>query len=244
MHIWRVIRKLFRPLPKITRCAYSSIIRPALTYGCHVWSRAINDKSIVSSLARVNILALLLMGNFRTRTLTAGLEVISYIPPLHLFTECEASMKFRRIQGHLRLMDSALKTTTLRKRGHRFICWGFLSKLGVVEVQTDEIPTTMVWNRHFSVIKDSFTKGKTMKTVDLNFFTESGGRAREGARGELGRGGLLIGLGPRGLFKALDWGAAAAAAAAAGGLPLTISMPTSTFRYTFWGDPHACRPKA
>ncbi len=35
---------------KITPWAYSSIIRPALTYGCHVWARAITDKSIASSL--------------------------------------------------------------------------------------------------------------------------------------------------------------------------------------------------
>ncbi len=35
----------------------------------------------------------------------------------------------------------------------------------------DEIPTTMVWNRRFSVINDSFTKGKPVKTVDLDFFT-------------------------------------------------------------------------
>ncbi len=81
-------------------------------------------------------------------------------------------MKFRRIQGHLRLQDTALKTTTLSKRGHRFICRGFLSKLGVAEQETDEIPTTMVWNRRFSVINDSFAKGKPVKTVDLDFYTD------------------------------------------------------------------------
>ncbi len=130
------------------------------------------DKSIASSLVRVKWLALMLMGNFRIKTPTAGLEVISYIPLLHLFIESEAAMKFRRIQGHLRLTDSGLKTTTLNKRGHRFICRGYFSKLGVAEEETDEIPTTMVWNRRFSVIEYSFAQGKPVKTVDLDFHTD------------------------------------------------------------------------
>ncbi len=41
-----------------------------------------------------------------------------------------------------------------------------------MEQETDEIPTTMVWNRHFSVINDSFAKGKAVKTVDLDFYTD------------------------------------------------------------------------
>ncbi len=100
------------------RWAYSSIIRPALTYSCHVWSRAIMDKSIAPSLVRVNSLALMLMGNFRTKSPIVGLKVTSCIPPLHLFIESEAARKFRRIQSHLRLPDTALRTTTLCKRGH------------------------------------------------------------------------------------------------------------------------------
>ncbi len=101
-----------------------------------VRSRAITDKSIASCLARVKRLALMLMGNFRTKTLTVVLEVISYLPSLHLFKEGEAEMKFKRIQDHLRLTDSALKTTNLGKRGHQFLCRGHLLKPGVAEEET------------------------------------------------------------------------------------------------------------
>ncbi len=111
------------------------------------------DKSIAPSLVIVNRLALMLIGNFRIKTPTAGLEVITYIPPLHLFIESEMAMKFRRIQGHIRVSDAALRTTTL-KRGHQFICQGFLSKLGMAEQETDTVPTTTVWNRRFSGIND------------------------------------------------------------------------------------------
>ena len=44
--------------------------------------------------------------------------------------------------------------------------------MGVAEQETDEIPTTMVWNHRFSVINDSFTKRKPVKTVDLDFYTD------------------------------------------------------------------------
>ncbi len=99
--------------------------RPALTYGRHVWSKAIIEKSIVSSLVRVNRLGVMIMGNFRIKTPTAGLEVIWYVPPLPLLIESKSAMKFRRIQCHLRLKDSVLKTTTLSKRGQWFLCWGY-----------------------------------------------------------------------------------------------------------------------
>ncbi len=135
------------------------------------------ENSIASSLVRVNLLALMLMGNLRIVTPTAELEVVSYLPPLHLFIESEVIMQFRRIQGHLRLQDSALKTTTLRKRGHRFICRGFLSKLGVEEQETDKIPTTLVWNRRFSVISDSFAKRKLWLLIEI--FTRTGLLAAE-----------------------------------------------------------------
>ena len=131
MHVRHAIGKLTEPSPKITwGWAYSSTIRPVLTYSCHVWSRAITDKSIASSLVRVNRLALMLMGNFRTKTPTAGLEVISYIPPLHLVIESEAAMKFRQIQGHLSFTDSKLKTTTLSKRGTDFCVGGIFQSWG------------------------------------------------------------------------------------------------------------------
>ncbi len=81
-------------------------------------------------------------------------------------------MKFRRVQGHLRLTDSVLKTTTLSKRGHRILCRGYLLKLGVAEEETYEIPTTMVWNRHFSIINDSCAKGKPVQTDNLDFYND------------------------------------------------------------------------
>ena len=64
--------------------AYAIIIHPALTYGCLVWVKAISKEGIKKDLTRLNRLALLSFGHFRKSTLTAGLEVISYVRPLDL----------------------------------------------------------------------------------------------------------------------------------------------------------------
>ena len=42
----------------------------------------------------------------------------------------------------------------------------------MAEQETEEITTTMVWNRHFSVINNSFVKGKPVKTLSLDFHTD------------------------------------------------------------------------
>ncbi len=44
--------------------------------------------------------------------------------------------------------------------------------LGVAEAETDEIPTTMVWNRLFSIIEECFSKGGPMKTIDIDICTD------------------------------------------------------------------------
>ena len=66
--------------------------------------------------------------------------------------------------------------------------------MGVAEQETDEIPTTMVWNRRFSVINDSFAKGKPVKTVDLDFYTDGAffGRNAGAAVIVTNREGLIV----------------------------------------------------
>ncbi len=52
----------------------------------------------------------------------------------------------------------------------------------------------MVWNRRFSVINDSFTKGKPVKTVNLDFYTDGAftGRSAGAAVVVTNREGLIV----------------------------------------------------
>ncbi len=64
----------------------------------------------------------------------------------------------------------------------------------MAEQETDNISTTMVWNRRFSVINDSFTKGKPVKTVNLDFYTDGAftGRSAGAAVVVKNREGLIV----------------------------------------------------
>ncbi len=64
----------------------------------------------------------------------------------------------------------------------------------MAEQETDEIPTTMVWNRRFSVINDSFAQGKPVKTANLDNYTDGAffGRNAGAAVVETNREGLIV----------------------------------------------------
>ena len=79
LQLKNALGKLWGALPHIMWWAYAGIVRPALTYGCLVWVKAIKRKGIKKDLTHLNHLALLSLGHFRKSTPTAGLEVISYM---------------------------------------------------------------------------------------------------------------------------------------------------------------------
>jgi len=73
------------------------IVCPSLTYGSLVWSRVTELKTIQDSLRKVNCLALLSLGKFRSRTPTVGLKIIFDVMPLHLFIKAEAAAAYLRL---------------------------------------------------------------------------------------------------------------------------------------------------
>jgi ribonuclease HI len=72
------------PKPKFLKTAYTTLIRPILAYGCHVWAHRI-DKTLSDLLKKVNRLALLCLTPVFPGTPTAGLEIIHNIMPLDIF---------------------------------------------------------------------------------------------------------------------------------------------------------------
>lgn len=77
--------KLWGFPPIMGRWIFHSIIRPAVTYGALVWAKVCRFKGVQDDLNRLNRLALLTLGHFRRSTPTAGLEVLTYTPPLDIY---------------------------------------------------------------------------------------------------------------------------------------------------------------
>jgi hypothetical protein len=67
------IGKIWGPSPKYAKWAYTSIVRPALTYGYIVWSRACEKQHIKHKLQTVQQLGLLQVAPVRLSMPTASL---------------------------------------------------------------------------------------------------------------------------------------------------------------------------
>ena len=76
--------------PKMMHWMYSAIVRPMVTYGAQVWYKKVDQLTTQQKLNKLQRLALLMMtGGFKT-TPTAAMEVLTGVPPLHLFIKYEA----------------------------------------------------------------------------------------------------------------------------------------------------------
>ena len=115
----QAIGKLWGPTPKNTRWIFNGMIRPKLTYGAIVWGHVTKKSTITASLRKLHRLSLMIMGNFRRSTPTAGLEVITGSMPLDLFVRKEAAMGYRRTRGRRLLDPQDLFTREPGKKGHR-----------------------------------------------------------------------------------------------------------------------------
>jgi hypothetical protein len=97
------------PRTDMGRWIYTGVIRPAFTYGCHVWSHKLLQKDRLA-MGKINRRALLSMSNCVWATPTAAMEVITQIMPLDLHTEKEALLKYSN-------MNHSLQSGTSKSRG-------------------------------------------------------------------------------------------------------------------------------
>ena len=85
------ITKKYGPQPLLMRRAYTTIVIPAFTFGCHVFGDKCLQETIKKSLIRLNRLASLLIAQVAPSTPTKGMEVIYNLMPLDILIEKRAS---------------------------------------------------------------------------------------------------------------------------------------------------------
>ena len=95
------INKKYGPQPILMRRAYTTIIIPALTFGCHVFGDKCQKETIKKSLNRLNRLASLLIAQGSPSTPTKGLEIIYNLMPLDILFEKRASEIMARINSQI-----------------------------------------------------------------------------------------------------------------------------------------------
>ena len=97
--------------PKVVIWLYKTIIRPMLSYGCLIWwkrAQLLTSQNLLNKFQRLICTAA--TGAIKS-TPTTALEVLLYLPPLHLFLKNEASLSALRLKQN--------KSIDLRRhRGH------------------------------------------------------------------------------------------------------------------------------
>ena len=77
LRVKRALGSTYGPQPKMMKWAYTAIIRPKLSYGCHLWLQNTRYKNTITQLNTIQRYALLAMGPVHDHTPTAGMEIIS-----------------------------------------------------------------------------------------------------------------------------------------------------------------------
>ena len=131
------------------RRAYTTIVIPALTFGCHVFGDKCLQETIRKSLIRLNRLASLLIAQVAPSTPTKGMEVIYNLMPLDILIEKRASEIMARINDQIQPSWDGIGKG---KRNGLIARWrsafaGICNNI----VKTDKIPTKIVKEKHFQV---------------------------------------------------------------------------------------------
>ena len=101
MTFHRAISKKYGPCPILMKRAYTTIVVPAFTYGCHVFGDRCQQISVQKALNRLNRLASLLIASVSPSTPTKGLEIIYHQMPMHILIEQKASETMARINDQI-----------------------------------------------------------------------------------------------------------------------------------------------
>ena len=144
------IGKKFGPSPALMKKAYTTIVLPAFTYGCHIFTERCQQEGFKEALKRLNRLASLLIASVSPSTPTKALEVLYDLMPGHIFIEQRATETMARInnQIHLNGWDG------IGNNKRNGIIYNYRSKAARITnniVTTDRIPTELVKERKFKV---------------------------------------------------------------------------------------------
>ena len=137
------------PAPKLMKWAYSGIVRPKLTYACHVWQHKINE-TLRCKLQRLNRLACLNIARVHRSTPTKGLEVIYHLPPLDIHIHRVSLNNYLRIKHQVLISWDGYGKT---QKGHLTELEDECTKIGTSNIPSDTITPIRVWDRKFKVLE-------------------------------------------------------------------------------------------
>ena len=145
-----IIGKRWGTNPKLMKWAYVGIVRPKLTYACHLWYHKIT-KSMMEKLTKLNRLACLSIAPVHKSSPTAGLEVIYNLLPIDLFIEQTATKIHKRVQTQVVKQWPGMGNK-LKDNGHLLEGSKILENLNICDILMDKTTTKHNWVNNFEVL--------------------------------------------------------------------------------------------
>ena len=143
------IGKTWGPSPKMTLYAYTSCIRPQLSYGSFAFASKIS-KHMAQKLRSFQRKVLMTMGNFRDNTPGDSLEVILDIMPLDIFLRGEAKKANYRLKENFDHDWSGVGKS--KRLGHVLQAKHDEIEMGLETTQSDKIDTHPIWEKNYTIV--------------------------------------------------------------------------------------------
>ena len=168
-----VIGKKYGPNPSLMKWAFTGIVRPKLTYSCHLWSHKMTE-SIKKKLLKLNRLACLSIAPVHKSTPTLGLEVIYNLLPLDLFVEQVAAKIHARIQKQVNPCWTGIGRNQ-NDLGHLYIGKKILSSIGILDLPLDKL-NKHNWTRKFNVLNFLDHKNEAFENANTYYCYTDGSK--------------------------------------------------------------------
>ena len=145
--------KIWGYKPLLSTYVWRGIARPKLMYGSMIWYPALQKQDKINQIQKVQNLSFRVIAPYRQRTPIRGLQVLTYTPPIELYTQNLAIRSYLRTRSASNLSDDDMHTLVNSRVGHRQIIAREMEMLDLtwINCETDKIPPVRRWCRSFHV---------------------------------------------------------------------------------------------
>lgn len=153
--------------PKVVHWLYTSIIRPILFYGSHVWYHKVKINKVKTDLEHVQRMILMGITGTMKSTPTKALEVLINILPVDMFGEQEATITAIRLKNANCWKDST--------HGHATILNSHKESMPELQMHADKCIPQYHFEKNFNVTltqRDFWENENPLEPADLNIYTD------------------------------------------------------------------------
>lgn len=157
----RALSHNYSPPPWLIKWAYTNIIRPRITYGCHLWLNKALQAGFVAKMKTLQRQSLMPIGNLRDRTPGEALNIITNTPPLHIHMTYLAMNTMVRIKPTIK--NPWLGDTWAGHPSHLKYIASHLNKIPEYGMPIDELKSAYKTPNKYEIKSSSFSTRSTFQ---------------------------------------------------------------------------------